>query len=213
MPIKIGLTFVLLWFYLPQKFAIWAKRTMVLFNIFTNCIRFNFLLWDILGDKRDSEPLWHLFCDPCNIKIITELTHSDRYKVRKAWTNTALSLVFCKRYMSKKYRLIGCLERSVLRYSGRRPTSPGKENRPFMLLFSVPPRRKINKHRVMTTGLGSTWHSKNYKIKPVILANGALDTCHSTRRCLFQPEDYYNVSLGFSFSSYRDIVSDSANIN
>ena len=55
--------------------------------------------------------------------------------------------------------------------------------------------------------------TKNYKIEAVILATRVLDTHHGTRWCLFQGEDYYNVSLGLSFSYYRNSVSDSAKIN
>lgn len=143
---------------------------------------------------------------PCNIKIITELFQSGRYELRKAWTNIVLSIVFCK------YMLTVCLEKFILPYSGRRPASPGKQSR-IVYHFKCPTLEENKQPRVMTTGLESTWHSGNYKIKSVILANGILDTCYSTRWCLFQQEGYYNISLGLSFSSYKDIMSDTTKIN
>lgn len=183
---------------------------MVFFNIFTKCFRFDFLLLDILRDKRDNEPLLHLFCDLRNIEILTELIHSHRQKMRKAWTNTDLGIAFCKQNVSNKYTLIGCLERSVsdILVEGQQ----GLEKKTDISCCCKRPTLEENKQRVMTTGLGSMWHSKNYKIESVILAKGVLDACSNTRWCLFQ-QDYYNVSLGLSFSYYKDIVSDSAKIN
>lgn len=61
----------------------------------TNYMRLNDLLKDILGDKREHEHPWHLFSDPCNIKIITELCRTG-YKLKKALTDTVLSVVFCR---------------------------------------------------------------------------------------------------------------------
>lgn len=142
---------------------------------------------------------------PCNIKIITELFQNGRYELKKAWTYIILSIVFWK------YMLIVCLEKFfAILVAGQQVLENKIE---FYITLSVLLWRKINKPRVMTTGLESTWHSGNYIIKSVILANEILDTCHSTRWCLFQQEGYYNVSLGLSFSSYKDIISDTTKIN
>lgn len=151
------------------------------------------------------------FSDPCDIKITTKFTQNCRHKSRKALLETVLSTVLYKECVFNKCMSTECLERSVLRYSGRRPTRPGKENRHFILALRVLLCRKINKHRVnRDNGLVSMWHSRSYKITSALLANGVLDTCHSTSWCLLPQEDYYNASLGLSFSFYEDIVSESA---
>lgn len=94
--------------------------------------------------------------------------------------------------------------RLALRCSGRRPISPGKE-KTFHISLSALFWRKPNKYTVITTGLEAAWHSKSSKIKSV------LNTCHITRWCLFQQEDYCNAPVGSSFSFHKDTVSLSQN--
>lgn len=60
--------------YLPQKFASGAKRTMVYFLIFSQIILGSIFFYEAFLEIKGTKTLLHLFCDPCNIKIITELT-------------------------------------------------------------------------------------------------------------------------------------------
>lgn len=61
------------------------KEPWCIFLIFSQIILGSIFFYEaFLEIKKGQRTLLHLFCDPCNIKIITELTPGDGHNVEKA---------------------------------------------------------------------------------------------------------------------------------